>query len=336
MSTIEAVVKVVFLVPRTLTWDKLCALYLQVLLHCPNRRFGSFSEVMQAGVADICFDGENRPEKFVDVDVIRDYKRSGHGSATERVAQEHGLLDLPGVSHLLQLLNKNNSNGFLKSFPESFVWLIREFFNVGAENPSRDRRIKVIDTMWPAVEMYFAACEVDEAAVTAMKNPFTVESFEKLCDIAQVGEMQIVYWVSRYQSMFASAKKQGVVAQQRALDIVPETFTVTGSVPGVGHVIESDNTRVAGQYLRENPDVAILMVRRRNGNVAIFCTGRQNFNALHAELERLEPSVWYLETRNPSPMLLNGSTSREAAPTKLSKKMLVELIQSNHRHTPRH
>lgn len=339
MSTNQAisnVVKVVFLVPRTLTWDKLCALYLQVRSHVPDKTFWSFSDAMQAGI-NICFDEEERPTKFVDVDVVRDYKQTGHGSATERVVKDN-LIDLPGTEHLVKLLNKNNNDGLMKSVPNSLMWLIREFFNVGAEDPSHGRRVKTIDAMWPAVEVYFAACSVDEERVNEMSNPFTLESFKTLCRIAQADTKDVALWTSCYEHMFTAAIKKRAEAKQRATEIVPEVFNVvqTDGRSGIGHFIQSDNTRIASEYLKSHRDVAVLVVRRRSGNVAIFCGGSQSFDDLATELDRVDAGRWYLETRNSSPQLLNGSGTRSVPPTVLSKATLITLIQTHYRHRPRH
>lgn len=335
IQQILSVVNIVFLGPRTFTWDKLCALYLQVRSHVPDKTFWSFSEAMQAGL-NICFDGEERPEKFVDIDVIRDYKKTGHGSATEKVVRDN-LIDLPGAERLVVLLNQNNQDGLMKSVPNSLVWLIREFFNVGAENPSHDRRIKTIDAMWPAIEMYFVACSVDEERVSRINNPFTLESFKTLCTIAQADAADVALWVDCYEHMFTAATKKRAEAKQRAAEIVPEVFNVyqTDGRSGVGHYIQSDNTRIASEYLRGHRDVAVLVVRRRSGNVAIFCGGSQDFDDLATELDRVDPGRWYLETRNPSPQLLNGSGTRSVVPTVLSKATLITLIQTHYRHRPR-
>lgn len=341
MSTSTVPQKVTFLVPRTLTWDKLCALYLWVRHFFPDRIFWSFSELIRLGLADIFFDGDGeRPAGAIDVDVLRDYKKSGHGSATEKVAQEQGLMNVPGVRCLVQLLDKNNRTGNLKSGEKSLVALIREFFNVGTENPSRERRIKTIDFMWPAVEAYFEACADHMADVEGLKNPFTLATFQELCDLGNVESSRTQIFLERFQQMFESAGNLREGAKERAAEIKAGEFDVP-LYPGVGsvkgHLIESDNTRIASEYFKahENGEPAVLVVRRKGGNVAIFCRGVQNFSDLYVELEAREPGRWYLETRNPSPMLLNGSTSRHAEPTKLRKDELVALIQKHYQHRTR-
>lgn len=328
--------KVMVEVPRSLTWDKLAALYWMCRSLFPIKRVWKFSDLMTTGLVDIHFNGDpNPPEGAIDIDARYDYKHTGHGSATEKVVEDRDLFDQPGVRHAVDLLNENNGSGFLKSFDNSLVWLIREFFNVGAEIPSRERRIQVIDFMWPAMEVYCLAAQADEEAVEKMRNPFTLSSFSELCEMADVsGEMKDGF-VQRFEAMFAEAKRRKNVAVQKAGEIETETFTLTDSA-AQGHIIRSDNTRIAAEYFkahRDDENLGVLVVYRRSRNVAIFCRGTQSFEDLFLELDRLEPGIWFLDTRNPSPMLLNGSTSRAALPTELPKKRLIELIQTYYRHS---
>lgn len=332
--------KVVFLVPRSLTWDKLCALYLAVEVFI--RRHGwSFKELLGLGLFDITFDGDdNIPNDAIDIDTRVSYKEQGVRSATEKVITDHQL-DWPGVAHLVRILGVNNATGTLRNDEGSLVLLIRELFNVGAEKPSRQTRLDVINRMWPVVEAYFLAAQANEGKVSAMANPFTLVNYERLLCLAAVPSPVIQERIADIERAFKLVTDRQDASKIRAVTMPFDTFDVPimgTSSKGRGYFAESDDTRFAGLHLKEHGETLVLIVRRRNGNVAIFVRGEQDLAILAQALNDIEPSLWFHENRGGegrSPMLLNGSTSRHAEPTRLSKPELIRMVQQHHRHISR-
>ncbi|MBI3251569.1 MAG: hypothetical protein HYZ62_01510 [Candidatus Andersenbacteria bacterium] len=339
MSTTIAT-PVTFLVPRSLTWDKLCALYLSVRITFPEHIGTIPSELIKKGLFDIHFHGDpNRPDTFIDIDVIVDYKTTKHGSATAKVAFDGNLTDWT-VTRLVQLVNQNNRDGKLKQVEHSFVQLIRDRFSVGTGNPSKARRVATVDLFWPVMNIFFQACGTGDGklAMTAMDNPFTLAAFAELCQLANADSAQVETWTSALVREFERADDLQEFALERAAEIEAFEFDVplySNAAVAKGHFIESDNTRLASEYLSTHADVMVLVVRRSNGNVAIFCRGAQVFDDLYRELERLEPALWHHETRFASPMLLNGSGSRHAPATGIYRDPLIALIQRYHQHRSR-
>lgn len=332
--------KIVFLVPRSLTWDKLCALYLAVAVFVRQRGW-SFKELLATEQFDVVFDGDsNVPVDAIDIDTRVSYKEQGVGSATEKVVADHQI-DWPGIAHLVRILGVNNATGNLRNDEGSLVLLLRELCNVGAEQPSRQARLDVIERMWPAVEAYFFAAAVDEEAVQAMDNPFTLRNYESLLEL--IGEVPPVFHprVADMMKAFSLVKGRQDASKVRATNMSLEAFDITivgTTVKGKGHFVETDDTRYAALHFKQHYDSLVLIVQRRSGNTAIFCRGPQNFTVLYQALEELEPGLWFHENRGGegrSPMLLNGGTSRHAEPTKLKKAELIALVQKHHRHMSR-
>lgn len=331
--------KSVFLVPRSLTWDKLCALYLAVAVFVRQRGW-SFKELLGTSQFDIAFDGDSDiPADAIDLDTRKSYKDYGVGSATEKVVTDHQL-DWPGVGHLVRILGVNNATGNLRNDDGSLVLLIRELFNVGAEKPSRQTRLDVVNRMWPVVEAYFLAAQANENKVSAMANPFTLANYEHLLTLAGVAPSVIRTRVADLERASETVADRQDASRSRAVNMPLDSFEVPilgTTSKGRGHYVVTDDTRYAALHFKQHGDSLVLIVRRRNGNAAIFCRGQQDFTVLHQALEEMEPGLWFHENRGEgrSPMLLNGSTSRHAESTKLSKPELIRSVQQNHRHVSR-
>ena len=330
--------KLYFRVPRTLTFDKVVALYLW--LYCKtDKRSWSLRETLKDTGSAIVFEDEARPTdgEIVDVDVETNYKKQNVGSATEYVVEQYGLAEvLPGVDRVVALLNRNNTTGHLKSDTGSLVALIRELFNIGTDKPSHDARQRVIELLWPCVHAYFEGAARDEKKVASWRNPFTREHYAELLTLCG---QQPAGWLELLDRAFTSTEKKKETAAATASTIAAYHFDVPlyqSSGNGIGHYIVSDDPRVARAYLQEQLSVVLLIVRRRSGNVAIFCRGKQQFGGLYAALQKNEPGdTWYHETRYSSPMILNGSTSREKPPTSLSRDQLIATVQRHYQHRAR-
>lgn len=286
------------LVPRALLWDKLCALYIAVLAIVQHIDSWSFRELCAAHNIELLFDGDGPvPNNAFDVDVLVPYRQSAgrYGSATEKLARELGLEETPGMERLLALLGENNKTGYLREDTQSLVNLIRELFNA---NPSRERRLGVIELLWPAVHAYFTASEKNLGRVESWPNPFTLNNFREALKLSGMK----VEEARHYTDAVDKAARKSTAADERsahqAETIKAHQFTVLlasgqGTVPG--HFVESSNTRLARHYLRQHRDVCLLMVRNPiSGNVAIFPRGSQDLTVLHQALEEKEPGLWSL------------------------------------------
>ncbi len=320
------------IVPKTLTWDKFTALYLFV-----TRVLKTTLDQVELLFEDQFGSDSPLPDGVPDIDVRDPYNRGNRfGSATQRVAAEAGIAGEPAVKELVTLLNRNNENGFLKSFPYSLVWLIRELYEVGHSVDAYTHRRQVIELMWPVLDTYFGAAEVNLPAVVTIDRPFTMDGYIRLMEIRGFDDDQIEAALYPLDRAFGKAETRRQQARERAKAIEPRLFTVRqvdGSL-APGHLIETDDQKVAGPYFKASPGIALLVVRMRSGRYAIFCRGRQNMRPVFNALEAVEPGKWFLDERPQSPLVLNGSQSRNAEPSQLSPTEIVELIQSAHVHNP--
>lgn len=335
-----------FLVPRSPTWDKLCALYLLVRHYLlPNSRVWNLKDLVTAGHVCIFFEKDDMtdvPANVVDVDVRHKYNKDGFGSATERVVHLCDL-ELPGLERLVTIINSNNKTGYLARQQGGLPWLIREMNNIGTDEPSETRRLQVIYLLWPAVELYFTTCEDDEEEkwVTTMANPFSMSNIREMTIADQPHREKWLACLNkairRVQDLYLEAWEEAERIRSKAV-VFPVSMRTDGGQLRIceGHFITTDKTRVPSMYFKRYPEVMLLVNRRSNGNVAIFCRGKQDFESLYRALVVLESEdQWYLQETQHSPCLLNGSTSRARARTNLSRPKLIELIQQHFVHNPR-
>jgi len=332
-----------FLVPQSLTWDKLCALFIHMWAADGAMPPAALLNHLKVRGHRICFQDEGDvPEDCVDVDVIEPYNRDQRiGSATEKAVDMYGLDDLPGASRLIELMNANNRTGYLKESDHSLVALIRELNKVGTAHPSIERRLHDVAMLWIAVRVYFLASDIEPESVARLSNPFTVKNMVLLMGKIGVADQAIIAFQAHLDNAFAKTDNATNKAQEKALSIQPVCrFAVKVKdrlgQHVAGHVIQTDDTRVPAQYMREHLEVCVLVNLRRSGNVAIMCRGEQDFTLLFEALEGRDPGRWYLfQKQGRSPMVLNGSTSRSAPPTQISLSELVTMIIAHHEHRSR-
>ncbi len=324
-------------VPKTLTWDKMSALYVWTTFGVPGQ-LRWFDEVL-VRFEDEFESPDAIPADMDDIDVRVKYNAGNEfGSATEAVATQLGLTRMHGMPRLIELLGANNRTGYLKSDQGSLVWLIRAMYEVSHNVDPFEHRRNVIRLFWPVMATYFAAAtSTDEQAISAIGNPFTLNGYQELIAIAGGGDDARLH-LAQLNNAFESARRRQEQANGRAAAIEARTFQVPlyrNPGNGVGHMIETDDQRVAGQYLRDHSDIVMLVVRKRTGHFAIFVRGRQDLTVLVSALEAVEPGRWFYDTRPMSPLLLNGSSSRDAVASDLKPGQLIELIQTHHQHRSR-
>jgi hypothetical protein len=318
-------------VPTTTTWDKFSALYLY-LVYVLRRPFTPELVAFEDDqfISPDVYDIDARLKYTAEKDGQGKQK---YGSATHRVAIQERIGQLPGVLELVGMLNQNNRDGFLRDADGSLVRLMREMPTVGHNVSFRDHRLSVIRLFWPVLETYFAVAERDPSFVDRTENPFTLDGYATMLGALGRTEDQIRAALEPIKEGFRKARVRTRQAHERANAKDPVIFTVTrtdGSFVS-GHFIESDDMRIAGPYLRSH-SLAVLVIRRSTGNYAVYCKGRQSFDALHAVLELAEPGLWHHFTpEGKSPQLLNGSGSRTRPPSTITPSRLIELIQRHFR-----
>ncbi|MBU0707169.1 hypothetical protein KKG41_02245 [Patescibacteria group bacterium] len=321
-------------VPKTLTWDKLTALYIYVVyvLKQPLSEVGVHFEDEYQNHGSI-------PGGVYDLDVVQRYNMSGRfGSATERVASNHDLMEeVPGMRHLVSILNRNNRTGCLKGQQQSLVWLIRELYEAGRNVDFRQHRLSVIDLFWPVLDTFFKAAHECEPAVEALSETLTLGGYTKLMHLAKVSDDEITQRLGQLKAGFQKARAAWERSRTKASTVQPEhAFNVSvyrmPDSEADAHMVVSDDTRLPREYLRAHGEVRLLVIRKRSGHYAIFVRGRQILERLHVILEEREPGRWFHDTRPDSPLLLNGSSSRAAVASDLKPLELIRLIQDNYRH----
>ena len=324
-------------VPETLTWDKLCALYVMTV----SRLHTTLDNI------ELIFEDELKgqlvPSGVLDIDVRKKYHELGYGSATDVVATIYSLTDVPGMNHLLAILAKNNGSGYLKDYPQSLVALIRKMYEVAHNVPWHEHRVQVIRLFWPVMETYFATAHKDLDFVEVAEQPFSFRDYELMLHIARA-EGSLTRrdndHLDELLRAFEKAATRDAQATERAQSIVPTEFgvRVQGGGSAQGHLITTDDSRLSAKYFRERQGFVVLVTRTRDGNAAIFVRGDQNLKPLYDELDRREPDIWYLKVPDvpgKSPMILNGSDSKKQPPTQLTDSDLMTIIGRHFIHTPR-
>lgn len=327
------------LVPKTLTWDKLTGLYLYVVFVLKTT-FDRVSILFEDEVSD---PRQALREGAFDLDVVRKYNaetdergRKKYGSAAHRVAIERRVGNIPGMERLIGLCNRNNETGYLKGYPRSYVWLIREAYELGRNVDAHTHKVNVIRMFWPVLESFFAAAAKDLDAVEAIENPFSAAGYAVLMEIEGLPKDEIDCRLAVYDDYFERAgdRRDRTVEKVKEGYASTREFAIPWLVGGetVGHLVESDDRRIRNPYFDTNSDVRLLVVRGSSGHYAIFPRGHQDFRQLHRALEAREPGKWFLDDRPDAPLLLNGSSARHAQPSELKPAEIIAIIQANYRH----
>lgn len=315
-----------YLLPKQPKLDKAAALFL--LVHFVVRTDLDHVTVQ-------FHDGAIPGDVFIDVDAIKDYKSEGFASAVERVVRQHPeLLNVPGMQYFVDLFNFNNLTGRLKNrFEDNAFNYINDWPRVGHSCSKNEHMLRVLRDLWAMFVLYFeTAAKIGNSKIEYVRNPFCLSGIERLLDALKPEPQRLDMYLSMVETLeegFDRAAK----ADQRTIDaakrIKPEiTFTVLTSdgtqMPGA--VFRSDDTRMVRHIRSVNPDLGVLVMRRRTGNTAIFVRGAQDLTALYNALESLEPGRWHHETRYKSPFIANGSETREVTETELTPSQFRDLI----------
>lgn len=326
------------LVPLTLTFDKLCALYVYVtfvlgkelddMLIMFEAEFGKTSQISK---------------EIFDIDVREPYNRDGkYGSALEKVVRQFNVKK-QGLELLIRMVNLNNETAYLKRMRHSFVDLIRVLYEVGHNTETTEYRRQVVADMWPILTTFFAAVANNEGAVRDRLNRqhdiFTLDGYDWLQRTAGVTRRTIENEHERFERMFEKADVREGQARKRGAELKPEyVFDLerhdrNGTV--TGHLVISDDKRIATHYLASHQEIHLLIVKRRSGHHAIFVRGRQLLHDLAQALSEREPERWYLFKPDEQPILFNGGSSRHAEPSQLAPKELINIVKKHYTHMTR-
>lgn len=347
--------KVVLLTLPEWTWDKLVAAYVKILCLWPMERVADPRVLVNAGRLEILFDDVGCPPDAIDIDVRADYKKLGLGSATEKVVSDHGLTDeaLPGIEHLVNLLRVNNMKGNLRDDQGSLVLLIRLAWKVNRNEALGMFRLRIVAVFWPVVQAYFNACAHDLAAVTAMGNPFTIANYARMLEMVGRDEAEVADACAPFTHLTRQSQTRTMQAHTRAVQMTADEFTLgmvgAESLPPkaggrcftkqvTGHLINTDDSRVAQQYFREHPEMVMLLIfAKSSGNCCIQCRGRQDLGKLYETLNELEPGLWFHETRPESPLVMRGSPMRPVRKDEVKAQpyQIVLAIKENFRYRSR-
>lgn len=326
-----------FLLPQQPKLDKIAALYVWVT-HIYHLTLDSVTVLFD--------DGQPVGSDVIDVDAISDYKSVGAASATQRVIDEHPeLRDIKGMTYFASLFNHNNATGNLKNqYEANFFNLANDWPRVAHSVPRSEHMLRIVRELFPVFDTYFAAAQAWQKRVETIRNPFCLDGLQRLIDTLEGsynadtgrGAQYVdtanlgVTTYDRLEELFELTEKADQRTNDAANRIVAELeFEISTKQEGQTMkvaVFRCDDTRMVRRLFVLRPDLGIIIMRRRKGNYGIFTRGQQDFSRLYAALELLEPGQWHYEKRYKSPMLLNGSESRQVAASQLTPSEIRNLV----------
>ncbi len=262
------------------------------------------------------------------------YHSAGKQSAAEMVAELFytNLSDLPpAVSRLLEIVAKNNQTGYLKGFPYSMAWTMRELYKLPGYDHHEvfDRAGEVIHTWLEAQESTSDTAYCDEGHIAEIFNkvdrhrqfgPFSVSRYIR--DLWQLGNdideitEEAGFWVDGHDRA-----KAAIEDGKREFATMAKTSFVVNDL--ICTALETDNPFVikAGSYACD-----ILVAKNSRTGQAVIMTKKANTAPLARELRTREGELWYHQASQG--IVLNGGFMYSGlTPTALSLETLVELVQ---------
>ncbi|MFH0952313.1 MAG: hypothetical protein V1838_03945 [Patescibacteria group bacterium] len=319
--------------PKTLTWDRMCELFLLV------------QEVWNTTLNNVVLWFEDElgtegkfPDGIYEIGVPQKEGGKRYGSATEKIADVYNI-NIPGISELIRLMNKNNQTGYLKNYSQSLVLLIRRAYEVAHCESQFGHRQSVIEAFWPVVYSYFFACRKGEEAVQALlannDAVFTFKGYAELMRIEGRTETNIQDRLVSIRKIFQKVEKRQEQTEERARTIAKTSFIIMaeGSSGQVeGHVIRSDDNMIGHIYLKTWLEAMVLVVHSRSGHMALFFREGQDPSVLLKVLQDEEPGKWFDGRHYNKPIILNSSASKDAAPTAHTETTIINRIQRYYRY----
>lgn len=257
------------------------------------------------------------------------------GSATEALINQEGIKSMPGVTRLGQLMSLNNAPGAILKygFDESLVKLLREVYDLPSESSYLERRRAMLEMFAPIVLHYLEAAKLDGRTVIKLSNPFCMAQYRAVLAILGYSNPEIDTFVAPYYKIAEEVTVRQDAAKRAARTIGFTAFEIPGKNPdhpAEGRVIHTDDRLITRHYIgvhrSASPRLSLVVNRTTSGNVAIQTRGEWNLVSLFGVLDDEEPTLWRLEGRYPSQMVLNGSATRAKPPTKFTDEELIALI----------
>ena len=167
------------------TFDKVVAYYL-ILQVLGGVDGDLFIEFFSFSTPDDDFDAALRQLKFYPLDVgSNKYQKRGFRSATEVVCHDFDIKPDRNLGKLIEIVAKNNQSGYLKGFPYSLVWALREAYKL-----EREQRL-VIYRVLSAIDTWFCEKEASIAKEKWMETVHKMRSFKSFSSLLdEIGKIE--------------------------------------------------------------------------------------------------------------------------------------------------
>lgn len=288
---------------------------------------------------------------YFPIDVGRwKYQNMNLGSAAEVVAQDikfrHEAHE--AIKELSQMTVKNNQTGYLKGFPKSLVWALREAYKV-----ERDPR-RVVRKVLDAVEVFFKLYGKSKDDPTWRVRQWKEErqnfrTLEKILPrLSDNFSLFTLPWLVRgmfelgwpmeavrdtalwWLRVFDAADRAKAATAAKLDQQFREEFEVNRMS---GCVIHTDDP-MAGRHLIGKEGYALVVIRHSSGNVSILTNKRFPLDigaavkALnHEDSKSYDREVWFFDER--MQCALNGSLNWAQPATSLAMEEIIKILQAN-------
>lgn len=264
----------------------------------------------------------------------RKYHNVTEGSATEWLVEHYNLNRTVGVTELVEVINKNNRTGYLKSFRNAVPHIMRELYELEA-NDADWWSVRVLSEAAKVVSAFVRVANDEGVERAQMPEPIAqlVAQFgdgnrpltlgQYVNNLWALGETfeaileKLEFWQKGLQRL-AKAKN---AAKVRLTQAKLNTFHVR-NLPGV--LLERCDHFFTKEVLHTRR-FAIRIIVDDGGHAAIS-TNALDCTALAEFLKRGEPGMWHHNEQMGA--LINGGLQyTETPPTNIPAKRLLELVQ---------
>ncbi|MDO8593618.1 MAG: hypothetical protein Q7R59_01820 [bacterium] len=270
----------------------------------------------------------------------RKYHQVNEGSATEWLVEHYRLARTAGIAELIEVINKNNRTGYLKSFRNAVPFIMREMYELEGS-----------DADWWSVRVLHEAAKVVTAFVRvangeAVRQPHLMDA--DLATLANdfgqgdkpltLGQYVWNLWMLGEESeaifekleFWQDGVKRLADARQRAKALVAQAIA-DGTLPRFyvrnfpGILLENRDHFFTKEVLHTHK-FAVRVIVDGDGHATIS-TNSLDCTALATFLERGEPGMWHHNEQMGA--LINGGPQYiETPPTKITANKLVELVKN--------
>ena len=265
----------------------------------------------------------------------RKYHQVREGSATEWLVEHYRLKRTTGIEKLIEVINKNNRTGYLKSFRNAVPFIMRELYELEA-NGADWWSVRVLSEAAKVVTAFVRVANGEairqphlmDADLATLANdfgqgdkPLTLGQY--VWNLWMLGEESDVifekleFWQDGVKRL-AEAKR---AAKARLATAKLNTFYV-GNLPGV-LLVRCDHFFT--KEVLHTHRFAIRVIVDDSGHAAISTNGL-NCAALASFIQRGEPGMWH-HNEQMGALINGGPQYTETPPTKIPANKLVELVQ---------